>query len=155
MLWERCKTIYSQPGKFQTALFIELRFLFGTSRVVNRFWVSNRVTDYKSYVRNNYLITSFYIVRYLHYIPFLGDVQRSNSHKWHPIRQLNDDVSAIFGSLKTTRVFFQPSRRCSIDLCNKNRAGLIFLLATYNMGRGSQLQVVHKTTFLKTLLFLI
>ncbi len=90
------------------------------------FWVSNRGSDYKSYVRNNNLIMSCYTLQYLPYLPFFGDDQRSNSQKWHPSRLLNDDILAIIGSLKTLTVCFQPSRRCSIDLCNKNRGFEIF-----------------------------
>jgi hypothetical protein len=74
MLWERCKTMdfQLQPGKFQTILFIELSFRFGKGRVLTPYFsVSNRGSDYKCYVRNNYLITSCYTVRYLPYLPFL------------------------------------------------------------------------------------
>jgi hypothetical protein len=48
MLWERCKIMDLQPGKFQTVLFIELGFWFGKGRVENpEFSVSNRGSDYK------------------------------------------------------------------------------------------------------------
>ncbi len=94
-------------------------WLWGLSK--QYFSASNRSSYYNILGHNNYLIMSCYTLRYLPYLPFLGNVQHSNSHKWHPTE---DDISAIIGSLKTTRVFFQPprSRRCSNHLCNKNRA---------------------------------
>jgi hypothetical protein len=68
------------------------------------------------------LLNNVVLYRTIHTIStFSGNIQRSNSHKWHPIRQLKDDISAIIGRLKTPRGYVSNPPEGSSDLCNKNK----------------------------------